>query len=275
MKRFTLARATDADAGSRVFMTARWTDVVMVNFLVPPNLLQPHVPPGSVLDTPDGQPDLHLLSIVALRFRDTRVRGVKIPTAQDFAELNLRFYVRQGDKRAAVFLREFVPTPLIVIGARLFYQQPYFLARITHRVTKGDGSISVRTRFRNRQHRGGIDLIARNEPTVPPEDSVEHFLKEHYWGFHRGRGGGGISYRVEHPVWITYPVEQAEVTVDPGVLLGKRWRSVDWDDARHSVVFAEGSNATVYDAMPLAGDADASSMSDSEGTEPPSRKEPS
>lgn len=266
MKHLLFDRDIHADAGSRVFMTAKWTNVVMVNFLVPPDLLQPHVPPGSALDTPDGQPDLHLLSIVALRFRDTRVRGVKIPTAQDFAELNLRLYVRQGEKRAAVFLREFVPAPLIIIGARLFYRQPYFLARITHRVTTQDSSITVRTRFRNRQHQGGIDLIARNDPAVPPEQSVEHFLKEHYWGFHRGRDGRSIAYRVEHPVWTTFPVEQAEVTVDPGVLLGGRWRSVDWDDARHSIVFAEGSSATVYEPMPLAGDGDASLMPNAEGT---------
>lgn len=245
-----------APAGRRVFLTATWTNVVLVNYRVPPELLQQHVPPGCVLDTPDAEPDLHLLSVVVLRFQGTRVRGVKVRTAQDFAELNLRFYVRQGDKRATVFLREFVPAPLIILGARLFYRQPYFPARISHAVTSEDGHLTVQTRFRNRQHRGGIDLTARNEPTVPTDASVEHFLKEHYWGFHIDREGGTFAYRVEHPVWATYPVERAEVTVDPGVLLGGAWRSIDWGTARHSVVFAEGSEATVYEPFPLTGAVD-------------------
>lgn len=267
MKRYPWnTTSTATTAGSRVFLTARWTDVVLVNYRVPPELLQQHVPPGSVLDTPDADPDLHLLSVVVLRFRDTRVRGVKIRTAQDFAELNLRFYVRQGDKRASVFLREFVPAPLIMIGARLFYRQPYFPALISHAVTSHDGYLSVQTRFRNRQHRGELNLTARNEPTVPSDDSVEHFLKEHYWGFHIDRDGETFAYRVEHPVWTTYPVERAEVTVDPGVLLGGAWRSIDWNTARHSVVFAEGSGATVYEPFPLgrAVDVDGPNMERSE-----------
>jgi uncharacterized protein len=238
------------DRDPRVFLTARWTDVLLVNYRVPPWFLDPLAPAGSVLNTPDAEPDSHLLSIVALRFRDTRVRGVRLWSAPDFAELNLRFYVRQGDRRAAVFLREFVLAPLIVLGARVFYQQPYFPARVSHTASRKEGLITVRTRFHNRQHQGSIEVVARDEPRIPPESSVEHFLKERYWGFHEDRRGNTFAYRVEHPVWRTYPVERAKVTIDPGELLGGDWRSIDWDRSLHSVVFAAGSEARVFDPVP-------------------------
>jgi uncharacterized protein len=235
----------------RPFLTARWTDVVLANFRVPPDLLRPHLPPGSELDTPDDAPDLHLLSIVALRFAATRVRGIPIPTAQDFPEVNLRFYARRGPLRASVFLREFVPVPLIILGARLFYHQPYHLASISHLVRVDGEVIDVHTRFAHREHRGEIRLLARNAPVVPPADSQEHWLKEHYWGFDRAPNGAGFRYRVDHPIWQTFPVDRADVTIDPGALLGGPWREVDWLAALHSVVFAAGSAATVFEPAPL------------------------
>lgn len=244
---------------ARPFLTAQWTNVVLVNYRVPPALLLPHVPRGSELDTPDGEPDLHIVSLVAFHFGHTRVYGVPVPGAQSFPEVNLRFYVRRGAMRATVFLREFVPVPVIVLGARLLYQQPYERAAIVHEVRR-DGPDNdrwrVHTTFASRAHRGDIRVRARNEPTTPPEASEEHFLKEHYWGFDRTRSGASFRYHVAHPVWRTFPVESADVTIDPGVLLGGAWRTVDWPAVRRSVLFAEGSNAIVYEAEPLIDDAE-------------------
>lgn len=235
----------------RPFLSTQWKNVVLVNYRVPPELLLPHVPPGSELDTPDDDPSLHLLSLVALEFADMRVRGIPIPTARNFPEINLRFYVRRGPMRAVVFLREFVPTRLVVLGARLLYNQPYYLARITHHTHRDGGRVRVDTTFEHRRHRGIIRIDAQDEPFIPPEDSQEHFLKEHYWGFDRDRAGRSFRYRVTHPVWRIYPIEDAEVTISPGALLGGEWQSVAWEKALHSIVWAEGSEAAVYPAEPL------------------------
>lgn len=236
---------------ARPFLTTRWTNLVVANYRVPAHLLQPYVPPGSELDTPDDAPGLHLLSLVAFHFAETRVFGLPLPTAQYFPEVNLRFYVRQGDDRATVFLREYVPVPLVALGARLLYHQPYYLATIDHQVRFQDEHINVHTRFRHRQHSGEIQVQARHAPYIPAPDSQEHFLKEHYWGFDRTPDGKGFRYRVDHPVWRVFPVESAVVTINPGALLGGEWQSINWQRALHSVLLAEGSEATIFSAEPL------------------------
>lgn len=248
---------TDNDEAdvTRPFLTARWTNLVLANYRVPMELLLPHVPPGSELDTPDEDPGLHLLSLVAMRFAHTHVYGIPVPTAQSFPEVNLRFYVRRGSMRACVFLREFVPVPLVALGAWLFYNQPYRLATLAHEVQTQGKMISVHTEFKHRQHHGEIRLLACNDPITPSPDSQEHFLKEHYWGFDRARSGKSFRYRVSHPVWRTYPIEQVEVTIDPGAILGGAWKVIDWRKALHSVLFAEGSLAVVYEAEPLCREA--------------------
>src|SRR5690606_10890049 len=128
---------------------------------------------------------------------------------------------------------------------------PYFRAAVTHEVREQDSFLHVRTQFSHRAHRGEIRLRARNEPGIPPTDSEEHFLKEHYWGFDRTRRNTSFRYRVAHPVWRTFPVEEYEVTIDPGALLSDPWQQVDWPSALHSVLFAEGSHAVVFGPEPL------------------------
>ncbi len=236
---------------ARPFLTADWRDVVLVNYRVDPALLRPYVPPGSVLDTPDAAPGRHLVSLVAFTFANTRVHGIPVPGAGRFGEVNVRFYVRRASMRAAVFVREFVPVPVIAFGARALYRQPYYLARIRHEVERGPEAIVATTAFARGDIRGRIRVVADSQSSIPDPASEEHFLKEHYWGFDRGWSGATFRYRVDHPVWRTHEVRDAEFSLDPGMLIGGRWATVDWDAALHSVLLADGSRAVVWGAEPL------------------------
>jgi uncharacterized protein len=238
---------------SRPFLTARWDDVLLVSFRAPAELLQRYLPPALELDTPDAEPGLHLVSVVALRFGELRIHGLPIPTVSTFPEVNLRFYARHGDERGAVFLREYVPHPLVAAGARIVYNEPYRLAGVAHDVERdGAGSISSTTELRRRGRAGRIEVVAADAPITPAADSVEHWLKEHYWGFGLGRDGRTRRYRVDHPVWPTFPVREARIVdLDPGRIMGGRWAELGWSTQRHSIVLAEGSDAAIYPAERL------------------------
>lgn len=238
---------------ARPFLTAEWRNVVLANYRVPPELLAPHVPPGVILDTPDAAPDLHLVSLVAFTFARTRVHGIPVPGGEEFGEVNVRFYTRCGPMRAATFVREFVPAPLVAFGARALYRQPYSLARIDHRMERAGDTVSARTTFRRGEVSGEIEVVAEAASAIPAAGSEEHFLKEHYWGFDRGWSGATYRYRVDHPVWRTFPVRDARIGLDPGMLLGGPWAAIDWNESLRSVLLAEGSPATVWSAesMPV------------------------
>src|SRR5258708_39056404 len=79
------------------FLTAEWRMLAMLNYEVDPGLLNALVPAGTELDRWQGR---LYVSLVAVRFLDTRVLGIPIPFHRDFDELNLRFYVRRpaGDE---------------------------------------------------------------------------------------------------------------------------------------------------------------------------------
>jgi uncharacterized protein len=220
----------------RPFLTARWQDLLLVTWTVPDALLQPHLPPGLVLDRHGGHA---LVSLVAFDFSDTRVLGVRWPGYTRFPELNLRFYVREGARRGVCFVREYVPGRLVAGLARLLYNEPYVAVpyrkeAATHVLEAG-----------GRRHR--IGWRTEGALSTPPEDSLAHFLKEHSWGFGQTRGGTLQRYEVEHPVWRTWERVEPKLDVDLGLLYGEKWAALQATPPL-SVIAAEGSAIRVFPA---------------------------
>src|SRR6185312_5033436 len=101
--------------GTNRFLTAEWTNLLMLNYAVDIGLLESFVPAGTEIDAFDGKT---YLSLVGFEFNRTRVRGFAVPFHQNFEEVNLRFYVRRGSKRGVVFIRELVPRYAVAAVAR-------------------------------------------------------------------------------------------------------------------------------------------------------------
>src|SRR5271167_3016332 len=100
-----MSRMLATPSMERVFLSAEWRDLVMLNYEVDSQLLRSYVPRGSELDSFNGGT---LVSLVGFRFLRTRIFGaLPIPFHSNFDEINLRFYVRrrhpEGDRRGVVF----------------------------------------------------------------------------------------------------------------------------------------------------------------------------
>jgi hypothetical protein len=100
-----------------------------------------------------------------------------------------------------------------------------------------------RLRWRGRTH---VIEVAGNKPAGrPPEDSEEHFFKEHRWGFGRDRRGRTSIYEVRHPVWEVYPVRSWSLDLDWAQVYGPQWEVLAREKPV-SVLLAAGSAVSVY-----------------------------
>jgi len=129
----------------RVFLSAEWRDLVMVNYAVDAKLLHDYVPPGTVLDSFDGRT---YVSLVGFQFRRTKLFGaLRVPFHRDFDEINLRFYVRHRegneDRRGVVFIAEIVPRWAIAKVARMVYGENYIRLPMKHRIDTTGASIAA------------------------------------------------------------------------------------------------------------------------------------
>jgi uncharacterized protein YqjF (DUF2071 family) len=242
---------SSADAGERrVFLTAEWRYLAMLNYAVDAALVQPLVPAGTRVDSFDNKV---YVSLVGFRFLSTKVLGLPIPFHCNFEEVNLRFYVRRGDgpgaRRGVTFIREIVPRFAIAAIARKVYQENYVSLPMSHRIVRRGGTdregLGVEYRWR---HAGGENRMAvdtRGLPAPVAAGSLEQFITEHYWGYSKAADGGAIEYEVEHEPWRVWSAPSATFEGDGQALYGAELARV-LRQKPDSAFLAEGSPVTVY-----------------------------
>lgn len=245
----TTSRPTVTAPRRRAFLTAEWRWLLMLNYEVPPAVLAPYVPRGTVLDLFEGRA---LASIVGFRFLRTRVLGIPVPGHVDFDEVNLRFYVRHetpaGEvRRGVVFVRELVPRAAIAWLARLAYNEPYaalpMRSTVPPRMGDDPGRATFAWRLGDRwMHAAGT---AVGTPVIPPRGSEAEFITEHYWGYTPQRDGGTVEYQVTHPQWRTWAVHEPLLDADIAALYGPTFVT-PLAAAPTSAFIAEGSTVAVH-----------------------------
>ncbi len=227
----------------RKFLTAKWLDLVMVNYAVEPDLLARFVPNGTELDLFE---DECFVSLVAFKFFDTRVLNFRIPFHADFLEVNLRFYVKRETntetRRGVVFIKEIVPRFAISFVARAFYGEPYetWKMRLDEIENERFAYSWMKTGKTNR-----VSVEKGENSGVPAENSHGAFIIEHYWGYTKRGETRTDEYKVEHPKWSLFETKNALVEVDFGFTYGEKFAFLTNEKPR-SVLLAEGSEIAVY-----------------------------
>ena len=215
------AVAIDQPASERVFLTAQWRALAMLNWQVPSEMLDPYVPRGTELDFHQGET---YVSIVGFMFLDTRLLGVPIPFHRTFEEVNLRFYLRRevaGEVyRGVAFIREVVPRWAVSTVARWAYNEQYVCLPMNSKRERYalDSTVSTQSAPRVEyawRHRGswcGIQMQCDGQRQSLIPGSEEEFIAEHYWGYSRQRDGSTKEFRVEHPPWEYWPAASANLS---------------------------------------------------------------
>jgi uncharacterized protein YqjF (DUF2071 family) len=226
----------------RKFLTAKWLDLVMANYAVEPALLLDRVPRGTELDLWNEE---CYVSLVAFKFFDTRVLGIPVPFHINFLEVNLRFYVRretEGEtRRGVVFVKEIVPRAAIAFVARTLYGEPYETWRMHHSQVEKQMTYG----WSNRRCENLLTVEAGANLGVPDAGSHGEFIIEHYWGYTRRGETRTDEYKVEHPKWELFDVEEAKVEVDFGTTYGDEFAFLN-EKEPISILLAKGSEIAVY-----------------------------
>lgn len=230
---------------SPTLLTGAWRDLALLSWRAEAALLVPRLPRGTELDRFEG--DCYL-SVVALRFLDLALLGLPVPLHQEFAQVNLRFYVRRtvnGEvRRGAVFLRELVPRPVIVAGARLLMNEPFVGARVEAQITtSGEGAAGrLRADYRWQvEGRAGSLWLHAEAPSAPlPPGSGEEFIAERCWGYTPQPHGGTLEYRVQHPRWRVRPGAAAGLEGELEAAFGAEFAELLRHAPDHAF-YAEGS----------------------------------
>jgi uncharacterized protein len=231
----------------RVFLSAEWRNLAMLNYEVEPGLLEGYVPRGTELDRFGGKT---YVSVVGFQFLRTRIFGfLPIPFHTNFDEVNLRFYVRRREgtmlKRGVVFIREIVPRSAIAMVARIAYGEKYVRRPMRHEVRRDGPKIQAKYEWRSSGAWNGINAMTTGAASLPAEGSLEQFITEHYWGYSAQREGGSVEYEVRHEPWRVWNCASAGFEGDAGELYGVELARIV-SGKPDSTFLAEGSAVEVF-----------------------------
>lgn len=261
-------------------MTARWQNIVVATYAVPPGMLAPYLPPG-----PDGRPlelDTRpefvrggvrqaLVSLVALQMRSVRVLGIPWPGLRSFNQINFRVYVRHQSWRGVVFIRQISSGRVPAWGVRTALNGPAVAAPIASEVKQHHRTMGVE--YRLAWPRAGLPAggsafgkatqgqpfeeqlirVIGSKPVIRPHpDAIEHWLTKREWGFGLDAKGAPTVHEVIHPAWGFYPVIETDIRVDFASVFGVDWGFLS-DQPPVSTLLGVGSEATVFPSQSTLG----------------------
>lgn len=222
------------------FVKAEWTNLVLLNYAVPDDVLAPYL--GDLeIDRWQGS---GYVSVVGLHFGTGRVIGLDpiLPDIRHFTQWNLRAYVRYGGRNGIVFIKEFVPSPIVSAGVRLLYRENYHAACLRERLDVDSDSRSVAYTLDYGGRRHSMSARSTSPAAAPAPGSLDHFVVERYTGHPAGHRG--IRFHVEHRPWNIYKMASYVLDIDYRVLYGDRWAFLN-DRAPDGIAWCDGSPVEV------------------------------
>jgi uncharacterized protein YqjF (DUF2071 family) len=188
-------------------MSQTWHDLLFAHWPIDSRVLRRTVPPSFTLDEFDGTA---WLAIVPFRMTNVAPRGVpSLPWISEFPELNVRTYVRVGDKPGVYFLSLDAGSALAVRAARSLLNLPYFLAEMS--VVPNRDTIDYDSRRDDQSAAATFSASYRpvGPSCDPPAGSLEYFLTERYCLYNLDHHGSPYRLEIHHPPWHLQPAEAA------------------------------------------------------------------
>jgi uncharacterized protein len=189
-----------------------WRDLLFAHWRVPTDQLRRLVPSPLQVEEFDGSA---WVGLTPFRIVGQRARLLPpVPGFSEFPEMNLRTYVRHGDRSGIHFFTLDAASRLAVAGARTLYRLPYRHAEM--RMARQGEWI----RYESRRTDGDAAFVGRYRQTGPiahPEPgTLEHFLTERYALFVVLRSGRVLRGDIHHRPW---PLQPAEAEIESSTVI--------------------------------------------------------
>ncbi len=194
-------------------MTQTWNELLFAHWPISQELLKPLLPDKLELDTYNNQA---WIGVVPFTMNNIRLRGLpQIPYTSAFHELNVRTYVKVGDKAGVYFFSLDAAHRLAVEAARAIFHLPYQYAHIELNESK-ESLIHYFSRRRDRRANPAqflADYRPVSKPYYAKKDSLTHWLTERYCLYTTSRSGSIMRGDIHHEQWILQDAE-AEIATN-------------------------------------------------------------
>lgn len=225
-------------------LTCEWRKLAFANYIVPPEILEKHLPADTQLDYHNGN---CFVSLVGFQFKDVKIAGIKVPLHTDFEEINLRFYVKRKDgtnwRKGTVFISEIADRAALSSLANSVFNENYQTLPTRQQVIEKEDQIRVRYEWLYRDEWQHLEVRSNNIASPVVKGSEADFLIHRYWCYGKQSEDETNEYSISHAEWPIYSVEEYSIAVDFSRVFGSEFNILS-SATPHSVILAEGSSVS-------------------------------
>jgi uncharacterized protein YqjF (DUF2071 family) len=209
-------------------LSTNWENLVVLNFDVDPSLLKPYLPRGTEVDTFAGNAKL---SLVGFEFRRSRMCGLTSPKLFDFAEINLRTYVKSetDGTPGVIFIKELCPSRLACLVARFLFNESFERCPTSCSKEIAGGGRSVRYEWGAGGSASFVQLRSGAAYSAMTPGSEEAFVGARQFGFSRMKDGSTLKFEVLHRPWKIAPALDLDFQI-----MGEKFYGKDLAEAINS-----------------------------------------
>jgi uncharacterized protein YqjF (DUF2071 family) len=195
------------------FLFADWERVLLLHYVIDPELLRPFVRPPLELDLYEGEAYLSLVAVTMRMFRPARALPFAwvFPLFKCQQFLNVRTYVRRRDEPGALFLWGWLSKPLPLPLPTFDLPCAFAEFDYQHDFESGELCGNVTAAGRRFSYRATLAPQSTFEPCSP--DSLAEFTMERYSGFF-SHGNRSRIFRAWHPAWLQTSVNATIHNID-------------------------------------------------------------
>jgi uncharacterized protein len=186
-------------------MYQSWGKLLFMHWQMPIEAIRQLIPESLAIDTFDGKA---WVSLTPFTIWDARpVYMPPLPWLSDFHELNVRTYVHLDGVPGVWFFSLDANSLAAVVGARTFFQLPYYHAKIS--LTSQENTIVYSSTRENVETSANFEAIwtIGSDLPQPPPNSLDFFLVERY-SLYTMSEGKLYQCRIFHQPW---PLQQASL----------------------------------------------------------------
>ena len=179
-------------------VTQTWRWLLFAHWRVDATQLRRMIAAPFELDLFDGEA---WLGVVPFYMTNVALKGTpSLPWLSSFPELNVRTYVRVGDRPGIYFFSLDAGRRLAVAAARTLLNLPYYAASMTvNCLSHGVRYRSVRRATCPAEFKA--EYVPIGAPFCATAGSLEYFLTERYCLYHENHRGTPYRLEIHHPPW--------------------------------------------------------------------------
>jgi uncharacterized protein YqjF (DUF2071 family) len=208
----------------RTLLTANWTNLLIATFEADEHLLKKYLPCKTELNDWNGK---LYMSVVGFLFTRPLFAGIASPFYRSFEEINLRFYVRHktnaGWHKGVVFIKEISPALIIGLMAKFLYGENFITLPLKHTIETTETSTKTSYYCKPNNEWNFLRLTSSLSPLEPSADSLQSFIRDHFYPYTRCGNQRTKEFSIEHPHWNIFPGSSFEMQLDTGKIYGHQF----------------------------------------------------